>query len=431
MDSENLGTGSTINLGQQGAVADASGNVTATWVQYDGTRYNAWANRMTANGTWETAAKIETDDAGSANAPALVVDASGNATAVWRKYDGTRYNLRANRFASGAWLATPTALSNGTSYVLGFVSAQQTTGANAGALTLMWQQQDTAAYFVYAAHMTPAGSWGTPGIITADTTAGHSVQSVSAYICPSGTATGNVTAIWYQYDGANYNQVANRMSAAGTWGTATNFSSGGSVWGSWVAGLDAACNVAVVWSQYDGTRYNQMANRIPVTGAFSAASAVPIETENLGDAQPPPTILMDPTTGITAGNATVLWLQYDGTRYNLWANRYNNNTSTWGTAVKVETEDLGSPNTPQAVIGPSGNVTAVWAQSDGVRANAWANRADASGAWAGAQNLTSVLPAGAAGFQDMAFEGSPGTAPLLVGTSSNGSFLSLWASDMR
>ena len=103
----------------------------------------------------------------------------------------------------------------------------------------------------------------------------------------------------------------------------------------------------------------------------------------------------------------------------------------------MDSENLGTGSTINlgqqgAAADASGNVTAVWAQSDGVaRRDVWANRADASGAWAGAQNLTSVLPAGATGVQDMAFEGSPGTAPLLVGTSSNGSFLSLWASDMR
>ena len=42
---------------------DSSGNAIAVWQQYDGTRFNIWANRYTASGNWGTAQLIETDDA--------------------------------------------------------------------------------------------------------------------------------------------------------------------------------------------------------------------------------------------------------------------------------------------------------------------------------------------------------------------------------
>lgn len=48
--------------------------------------------------SWGTAALAETDNAGSAVNPQIAFDASGNALAVWQQFDGTRYNIWANRY---------------------------------------------------------------------------------------------------------------------------------------------------------------------------------------------------------------------------------------------------------------------------------------------------------------------------------------------
>jgi hypothetical protein len=45
-----------------------------------------------------TAALIETDNAGDADNPQIAFDANGNALAVWEQFDGTRYNIWANRY---------------------------------------------------------------------------------------------------------------------------------------------------------------------------------------------------------------------------------------------------------------------------------------------------------------------------------------------
>jgi hypothetical protein len=535
VDIEDLGTGNTI--GSLQAVADGSGNVTAVWSQDDGTRTNMWSNRMTASGTWGTAVKIEADDAGSVSAPALVVDGSGNVTAVWpqsdgtvnniwsnrmtaagawgtaakietevagnastpqlfvdaagnvtaiwQKYDGTRLNLRANRMtAAGAWNAAPSVLSNGTSYVYSFSVQQQVSGASAGALTAVWYQADPGITSAYASHLVPStGVWTTVGPLNSDVVAGHSVGTPQATICPAGTNAGSVVAIWYQYDGVTYNASAARMSAAGAWGTSTQFTPSptpGSIYGTFLTALDGACNLTVVWPQYDGTRYNQWANRMTAAGTWLTAQL--IETENLGSVQPAQPLLVDTSSGTTAGNVTAVWRQYDGTNYNLWSNRFNNGTSSWGTAVKIENEDLGSPDVPQTVIDASGNVTAVWSQfdavrrnewsnrmtaagawgtpqkietqdlgstssprivvdsagavtavwpqTDGVRQDVWGNRMDASGTWAGAQNLTSGLEGASGSVFDLLLEGT-GTAPLVVGQEYNGVSSSLWATDLR
>lgn len=72
---------------------DPEGNAIAVWRSY-----NAWANTWTPANGWSSAQEIETDAAGMADKPQLGFDPDGNAIAVWMEHDGTRNNIRANRF---------------------------------------------------------------------------------------------------------------------------------------------------------------------------------------------------------------------------------------------------------------------------------------------------------------------------------------------
>jgi len=48
----------------------------------------------------------------------------------------------------------------------------------------------------------------------------------------------------------------------------------------------------------------------------------------------------------------------------------------WGTAQLIETDDAGEALRPQIAVDGSGNAIAVWQQFDGTRNNIWANRFD-------------------------------------------------------
>ena len=82
---------------------DAAGNALAVWSKTDGTRCNIWARRYTVStNSWGRAVKIEMDDAGNAYDPQIVVDASGNALVVWSQNDGNRLNIWSNRYIASA-----------------------------------------------------------------------------------------------------------------------------------------------------------------------------------------------------------------------------------------------------------------------------------------------------------------------------------------
>src|SRR5713226_5301863 len=92
-----------------------------------------------------------------------------------------------------------------------------------------------------------------------------------------------------------------------------------------------------------------------------------IETDNAGDAFYPQ-IAVD-----AGGNATAVWTQFDGTRNNIWANRFSAGSGAWATAQLIETNDVGPASDSEIVFDAGGNAIAVWEQFDGTRYNIWAN----------------------------------------------------------
>jgi len=95
-------------------------------------------------------------------------------------------------------------------------------------------------------------------------------------------------------------------------------------------------------------------------------SAVLIETDNAGHAFEAEIAFDD------NGNALAVWQQSDGTRSNIWVNRFDG--SSWGSATLIESDNAGSAGSPQIAFDHSANALAVWEQDDGTRFNIWSNR---------------------------------------------------------
>ena len=116
--------------------------------------------------------------------------------------------------------------------------------------------------------------------------------------------------------------------------------------------FDAGGNAMAVWIQSDGVRNNVLANRY--TAGQGWGSAVLIETDNTGPALEP-RIVFDGN-----GNATAVWSHRDvaGFTFNILANRWTAATG-WGTAVPIDNAP-DSARAPQLGVDGFGNVIAVW-----------------------------------------------------------------------
>ena len=85
---------------------DAAGNALAVWQQQSNYSSCGASNRHVAGAGWSGATYFVDSKAGDAFAPALAMDAAGNATAVWFRWSTTNsIDLMINRYtAAGGWL---------------------------------------------------------------------------------------------------------------------------------------------------------------------------------------------------------------------------------------------------------------------------------------------------------------------------------------
>jgi len=400
------GSATLIEIDNAGSVSSPqiaignNGNALAVWYQHDGTRNNIWANRFDGS-SWGSATLIETDNAGNAYSPQIAIDSNGNALAVWYQYDGTRYSIWANRFDGSSWgSATLIETDNaGNAY-----SPQIAIDSNGNALAV-WQQYDGTRYNIWANRF-DGSSWGSATLIETDN-AGTAYSPQIAI-----DSNGNALAVWYQYDGTRNNIWANRFDGS-SWGSATliETDNAGTAYSPQIA-IDSNGNALAVWYQHGGTRNNIWANRFD---GSSWGSATLIESDNAGSAYSPQ-IAID-----SNGNALAVWYQHDGTRYNIWANHFDG--SSWGSATLIEIDNAGSASSPQIAIDSNGNALAVWYQSDGTRNNIWANRFDGS-SW-GSATLIETDNAGHAYFPQIAIDDN-GNA-LAVWDQYDGTRNNIWA----
>ena len=350
-------------------VIDGSGNAIAVWYQHDGTRYSIWSNRYTfSTGLWGTAEKIETDDTGNANAPKIAIDSAGNAIAVWYQTDGIRNNIWSNRYTFGTGLWGTAELIETDN--LGNASFPQIGIDGSGNGIAVWHQSDGIRTNIWSNRYTfGTGLWGTAELIETNN-AGSAYQNSNSTGIPI-DSSGNAIVVWYQSDGTRDNIWSNRYTSGVGWGTAelieTNNAGGASLSN---VDADSSGNGIAVWHQSDGTRNNIWSNRYASGVGWGTAEL--IETDNAGIAEYSQ-VVMD-----SSGNGIAVWRQNDGTRYNALSNRYTSGVG-WGTAELIEADNAGDAYDPRIVMDSSGNAITVWSQDDGTRLNQLSNRYSADG----------------------------------------------------
>ena len=114
------------------------------------------------------------------------------------------------------------------------------------------------------------------------------------------------------------------------------------------------------------------------TWTFTTAAPV-VQTIDPGTPSPSsPRIAVDPS-----GNVMAVWMQSDGNAQSIYANKYTAGAG-WGTATLLETSDMPA-SSPQIVADSMGNFLAVWAQAwktvNGERDGIYANRYVAGTGW--------------------------------------------------
>jgi hypothetical protein len=137
-----------------------------------------------------------------------------------------------------------------------------------------------------------------------------------------------------------------------------------------IVAMDASGNGLALWLKSDGEVINGFARRNAWASRFTAGvgwSAPTLLETNEG------TIEFETMAANAAGYAVAVWRQHDGTRYNVWANRFVPGMGAgtgWGTAVMIEaSDDFGGGAIPQVAVDAAGNAIAVWTMDSGIMSN--------------------------------------------------------------
>jgi len=230
--------------------------------------------------------------------------------------------------------------------------------------------------------------------------------------------SGNTLAVWRQSDGGRQAIWANTHSMLSGWGTAEKIEIEDvrSSENPQVA-MDSAGNAFAVWEQHDGTHTNIWANRYTTVGGWEVAQK--IELEDFGRAYNPQ------VTVDSVGNALVVWeLQFNDRRSDIWANRYTVGSG-WGTAQKIEDEDIGSSDNPRLAMDSTGNALVVWEQYDVPTTDykIWANRYTVGSGWGLSQTIQTV---GSRNASDVQVAMDPLGNGFAIWTHSNTSGSNIW-----
>jgi hypothetical protein len=206
---------SAINISDPGQdafepqVAEApDGTVIAVWTRSDGTIFRVQSATRSPSGPWSVPQTISDANA-AASGPAIAIDSSGNALAVWTQSDGTNLRIRADFKPAAGNFGTDVAVSAAGQDA----SAPDVSFDSAGNALVVWERSDGANERVQAAIRSP-GSGGTFGAVTTLSAAGQNGFDPKAAAGPAVDANGTV--VWTRSDGTNLRvQSARRRDVVG------------------------------------------------------------------------------------------------------------------------------------------------------------------------------------------------------------------------
>lgn len=343
---------------------DGSGNVIAVWSEDDGTRLNLYAARYTS-GAWGSPALLETEDLGDAFNYHIAMNASGEAQVVWIQNLSTSNDLAANRYqpASG-WsgaVSIATSIPNNFSTAVGVHSTGK-------AFVLHGTGPGTPDVWVYPFDPV-GGTWGASVPIDNENLGSNPpVAGRVAFL-----SNGDALAVWQQMDNSWQNAWGNVYTAVGdSWGTAAKLEA--------VGGAAAAPGLAVGGDD-TATAFWQSGVFGSVPGAFAnrysggAWDAGETTVSGAGSVGYSTSVAADAT-----GNAMAVWLETT-TMADVVARRYDKVGAAWDSPTTVASSTSNNMNYVTLACGGNGDMIATWVEMSATN-DLWAARYDASaGTW--------------------------------------------------
>lgn len=308
--------------------------------------------------SWQMSKLVETTT-GNAEYPKIAFDSSGNGIAVWSQITGSGPGIWASHYNSetDSW-DSPTQIA------MGGGQFPQLVVSSSGDAVVVWYQTESNSHDIWSVHYTAVTkSWSTAELIQSDFT--NYAQNPKVAI----DANGNAVAVWYQSGTNGIHIWTNRYnSATKNWNTAEmlNPDQSGNSSDPDIA-IDGSGNAIAVWTRSDGIGNNVWSSQYSgSTNTWGAAEMIQTNTPEYAGM---PKVAYDPF-----GDAVVVWFQANGILKNVWSNRFNATSKSWGIAELIQTQNTNDALDTQIAVDAFGNTIAVWSQYDGEVYKIWSCR---------------------------------------------------------
>ena len=331
-------------LSPQVAVAP-DGTATVVWIRSDGSYFVVQERRIAPDGTLEAVQNLSVTGRDAAE-PQVAVAPDGTATAVWKRFDGSHFQIKERRIAPDGSLEEPS------SHTLSDTSRDavepQVTVAPDGTATVLWTRFDSANTIVQESRVAPDG---TPASgVDNLSAAGQNAVQPDLVVDPAGTAT----AVWVRSNGSDTIVQERRIPAGGPPEAAVNDLSapGGDAAEPQIA-LAPDGTATVVWDRFDGSSFVVQDRRITPAGSLEAT------TRNLSTAgrdAAEPQVAIAPN-----GAGTVVWSRFEGSNFRV----QRRGLAPGGSAAStIDNLSAAGHSAGDVQLAP-GTQTAVWRRFDG------------------------------------------------------------------
>lgn len=339
--------------------ADPGGDFVATWLGAGQSGFGVYAQRYNAAGVAQgSPIHVNTFPGGGAYGPCVAIDSAGDFTIAWRNggEDGSGYGIYAQRYSStgvprGGEFRVNTYTTDNQSYPTIAMDA-------AGDFVVAWQSnnQDGSGYGIYAQRYSAAGVPQGGEFRCNTVTFSHQTHPSAAM-----DATGDFVISWQSYsqDGSQYGIYARRYNMAGVAQgnefLVNTYTTGNQEGTS--AAMDRAGDLVIAWESFgeDGSRFGIYAQRYNAAGVPQGGE-FRANTYTLGD-QGYPSVAMD-----GAGDPVIAWASYgqDGSRLGIYSQRYNAAGVREGSEFRVNTTTANDQTYPAAAMDGAGDLLYVW-----------------------------------------------------------------------
>ncbi len=363
---------STFSEEQQIGI-DASGNATAIWREYDGVHTNIRTANLAKGSSW-IANPLPLSSIGGNNTqanPQIAITPSGYAVAIWEEFDGTNSIVRAATRASfsSPWSA-PVTLSLPTTSP---AQIPQIAVDPAGNAVAIWVSFNGTINQIQGATLAFGGSWSTPVTISS--------PGVDAFFPNvSVDAAGNAVAVWTWQAFPNFITQSASLPFNGSWTAPVNLSNPAESATQADLEISPLGYAVAVWQSNNGSDVVIEAATLQFGGAWSAFQVLSTAGSNAFEAD----VVVD-----RVGNAYAVWTQNIGSDFIIQSANLPFGSSIWSTPVGISPIGAFSVD-PDIGVDSAGNAIAVWDRSNGTDTVIQAAMLPFGGSWSSPIDLSTA-----------------------------------------